>query len=474
MDLLPVVELTVGEENMLSVGDRVVVGVSGGPDSLALLDLLHRLSDGFKLELVVAHLHHGLRPEAEAEAEMVREQALRYGCPFHMGRTDVQAHAQQHRLSVESAARDLRRRFLLEIASQTGATKIALGHQADDQAETVLLRLLRGTGPAGLKGILPVRGPFIRPLLRIRRWQIEAYCRWRGLHPCQDLSNWSPEFTRNRVRHQLLPWLAREFNPAVVELLVRLAELARAEDAFLETQALAAYRQLARPDREGVLLELSSLQELPLALLRRVLRLAYREVLGREDKELPFEHVEALRRRLPCPRGELSLPGGVRGIWERGQLVLLPATAAPPVPFYAYPVSVPGVTYLPEAGWVLQARLLSVAEVGDPRRLAPIEALLDWAHLHPPLVARRRLPGDRFHPFGYPAPVKLKDFFINQKVPRRLRDRLPLVEDKQGIVWVGGVRVGARAALGEGTTDVLHLRLTPLEDEAEDGDKNFP
>ncbi|ACX53138.1 tRNA(Ile)-lysidine synthetase [Ammonifex degensii KC4] len=461
MDLLPVFRATIEEWRMLFPGDKVVVGVSGGPDSVALLDLLYRLREDKELSLYVAHLHHGLRAEADEEAAMVSELARRYGLPFFLDRVDVKKHAQQNKLSIETAARELRYRFLLEVAGEVGANRIALGHQADDQAETVLLHLLRGTGLSGLRGIPPVRGPFIRPLLRVRRAEIEAYCQWRGLSPCLDLSNWSLEYTRNRIRHQLLPLLAREFNPSIVEVLCRLAEIAREEDEFLEKEAGKAYRELRREAEEGLGLALEPLKTLPLALARRVVRLAYRELVG---EELPFEHVEAVRQWLYRPTGkELSLPKNVKVVREYDSLVFLPPQAKPSsVPFYAYPLRVPGITYLPEVGLLLEARLITPQELGDPRKLPSTEALLDWEVLVPPLRVRRRLPGDRFHPFGYPVPVKLKSFLINQKIPRYRRDRLPLVEDAEGIVWVGGVRISARVAVRPETRVGLHLRLYPF------------
>ncbi|RDV84656.1 tRNA lysidine(34) synthetase TilS [Ammonifex thiophilus] len=467
MDLLPVFKAAVEEWHMLLPGDKVVVGVSGGPDSVALLDLLCRLREEKRLSLYVAHLHHGLRAEAEAEAAMVSELAQKYGLPFFLDRVDVKEHARQSKLSIEAAARELRYRFLLGVAGEVGANRIALGHQADDQAETLLLHLLRGAGLSGLKGILPVRGPFIRPLLRVRRAEIEAYCRWRGLKPCYDLSNWSLEYTRNRIRHQLLPLLAREYNPSIVEVLCRLAEIIREEDEFLEREARRAYQELRREGEEGLSLALEPLKALPLALARRVVRLAYRELVG---TELPFEHVEAVRQWFYRPAGkELSLPKNVRVVREYDSLVFLPPQAEfSPVPFYAYPLRVPGITYLPEVGLLLEARLIAPWELGDPRRLPSTEALLDWEALVPPLRVRRRLPGDRFHPFGYPAPVKLKSFLINQKIPRYKRDRLPLVEDAEGIVWVGGVRISARVAVKPETRVGLHLRLYPFSAQEND------
>jgi len=294
---------------MVAPGDGVVAGVSGGPDSVALLDLLFRLREEFNLRLTVAHLNHMLRGrEAEEDAAFVAGLAARYGLPFTGERVDVRAYRAVHGGSLEEAAREVRYAFFARVAGETGAARVALGHNADDQAGTVLFHFLRGTGPAGLKGIPPVRGLFIRPLLTVRRAAIEAYLAERGLTARLDRSNVRPVYTRNKIRLLLLPLLEKEYNPRIVDALGRLAEVCREEDAYLEALAERALRDALLAHEEGLLrLKAAQVTALPLALRRRVIRLAWQRVTGSEYP-LDFGDVERVDRLLADPAGGKQTP----------------------------------------------------------------------------------------------------------------------------------------------------------------------
>ena len=445
---------------MLVSGDVVVVGVSGGPDSVALLDLLFRLRGEFGLKLHVAHLNHCLRPEAREEAEFVREMASAYGLPVTVEAVDVSGYARERRLSVEVAARELRYAFFARVLGAASATKVALGHQANDQAETILMNLIRGTGLAGLKGIPPVRGPYVRPLIETSRGAIEAYCVLRGLKTCRDPSNVALIYRRNRLRYELLPLLEREYNPEIISALGRLAAIVREEEEFLAKEAAKVYSRLRRASEEGVSLDGDALGFLPRAIQRRVVRLAYREVAG-TFYDLDFAHTEAVLALLGGGAGRiLTLPQGVKAIRLPAGL-LLRAGEMPVVPEFCYPLSVPGETFVKELGVTVKATF--ALPLRDPVASAPGEAWLDYERVVPPLLVRRRRPGDLFHPLGYPAPVRLKNFFINQKIPRYLRERIPLVVDAVGILWVAGVRPAERARVTAATKRCLHLRLISSE-----------
>jgi len=460
LDILPQVRETIKRFGMLTPGDAVVVGVSGGPDSVALLDLLSRLRDELGLRLHVAHLNHRLRPEAAEEAEFVRRLASGYGLPVTVDAADVPAYAGERRLSTEMAARELRYAFFTRVLSAVGAAKVALGHQADDQAETVLMNLLRGTGLAGLKGIPPVRGPFVRPLIEVRRAAIEAYCASRGLKTCYDASNIQTAYRRNKIRHELLPLLEREYNPALVPALGRLAAVLREEEEFLAAEAAKVYAGLRSVTVAGVYFDGAAISTLPRAMARRVVRLAYREVAG-SVYDLDFRHTEEVLRLLERATGrEVILPRGVKAVRIHGRL-LFRTGAVPAVPDFCYPLPVPGVAVIREIGVAVKAEL--VASGRDPATLPPQEALLDYERVRPPLFVRRRRAGDLFYPLGHPAPVRLKSFFINQKIPRYHRDRIPLVVDATGILWVAGVRPAEPVRVTSQTRRCLHLELIPLE-----------
>ncbi|MEW6182823.1 MAG: tRNA lysidine(34) synthetase TilS [Bacillota bacterium] len=462
MDILPQVQETIKRFGMFRPGDVVAVGVSGGPDSVALLDLLWRAKDDLRLRLYVAHLNHRLRAEAPREAEFVMGLAASYGLKAVTQEADVRSYAKEHRLSTEVAAREVRYRFFHSVLDRVGAVRMALGHQADDQAETVLLNIIRGAGLTGLKGIPPVRGPFVRPLIEVRRAAVESYCVFRGLKTCADTSNLSTEYLRNRIRHGLIPILEHGYNPAVVEALGRLADIAREEERFIADETSKFYDGITSVSEEGIDLDAAALAALPVALARRVVRSAYKTLSGGIG-ELDFPHTEKILDLLHSDAGrEVVLPRGLRVARSYKTLSMIRGKRRE-IPDYCRSVSLPGATPIPELNATLEARVKT--QGSDPSGLSPNEVLMDLDRLEPPLFARRRQPGDVFHPFGFRTPIKLKNFFIAQKIPRCYRDEIPLVIDASGIVWIGGVRVSARAAVTPETTRFLHLRLIYLTGE---------
>jgi len=437
-------------EGLLSQDDRVVVAVSGGPDSVALLDMLDRLRGELGLVLFVVHLDHCLRgKEAREDAEFVEDVARSRGLPFVLGVEDVAEFARREGCSVEEGAREVRYRFLERVARNLRADKVALGHTRDDQAETVLMRLIRGGGRRGLGGMAPRRGKFVRPLLQISRREILDYLREGGLPFKEDSTNRDLSFLRNRVRHILLPLLEKRFNPGISEVLSKEAEVWRAEDEYLETLAERAFEDILRDRGEKrIVLDIGGLLRYHIAIRRRVARLAYREVTG----DLPdFEATERLLRAAE-EGGWVDLPGGVRAQRAGGVLALRRGE----VPPFRYPLAVSGRTMVREAGLILEAEL-----VGRP----PPEVLkgdgctayIDWRAVKGNLWVRSRLPGDRIRPFGMCGTRKVKDVLIDGKVPRLLRDKVPLVVDEEGVLWVVGVCLSERARVGEETERVLRI-----------------
>ncbi|MDI6907277.1 MAG: tRNA lysidine(34) synthetase TilS [Thermoanaerobacterales bacterium] len=443
LDLVARVKAYCLRYRMFAPGERVLVGVSGGPDSVALLDVLYRLCGELGIELSVAHLNHLLRGrEAASDAAYVAGLADRYGLPLVLEECNVRDAWRERGGSLQAVAREMRYRFYERAAEKTGAARVALGHQADDHAETILFNFLRGTGIAGLAGIPPVRERYVRPLLAERRRTIEDYCRERGLAPREDASNLKRVYTRNRLRLELIPYLEREYNPNLVPTLLRMAEVLREEEALLEAEAGRVLAGVVRAVDEdaAAALERRPLLELPPALQRRVVRGAWEALPG--GAELPFEHVERVLDLARRPRGggRVELPGGARAVREGDRLVLRRGGGERPVPF-SYPLAVPGETAVPEAGKVIAATVAGAADgLPDPRLLAPRGTVLDLDRLAPPLTVRSRRPGDMFAPSGG-GTVKLKKFLIDAKVPRSARDAVPLVVDGEGrIAWVAGLR----------------------------------
>ncbi len=442
---------------------RLVVGVSGGPDSLCLIHTLARLAPG---RIHIAHLDHGLRgEEGAADARFVGSLAAAWRLPATIERRAVTQRS-------EDAARRTRYAFFAHVAAESGATAVATGHTADDQAETVLLRLLRGAGLTGLAGMAADTTLYgvrvIRPLLNVRRSQTHAYCRRHLIEVREDSSNRSMEFTRNRLRSQLMPAL-RSFNPRIEEALLRIARLAAEEEEYWRGELPRLWKE-ASINAEGAEIRLprQPLGSLPRAARGRLLREAHRRLAGRANA-VEDVHVRRLLDFLEAGSGKaMSLPGDVHAETEHDALVLSfnrPKDAS----WSATRVAIPGET---QAGpWDILCTLhprhpLSPLKLqsqdGRPEAgPGPWRACLDLDQAGPSLILRPRHPGDRYRPTGMSAPKKLQDILIDARVPRQLRDLVPILEGEAGILWAGGHRIAEEAKVSQTTRTALEVRLEP-------------
>lgn len=458
------------DHGLLRPGEGVLVGVSGGPDSTCLLLILAALRPSLRFRLHAAYFDHGLRgPGAAArEQRFVRSLAEALAVPLRCGVGDVRGHARAHRRSLEEAARELRYRFLAEAAREAGCEAVAVGHTQDDQAETVLLHLLRGSGVRGLAAMAPASSwpvaggdgapRLVRPLLGVSHDDTEGCCRDVGLAPQQDPSNRSRAHLRNRVRRELLP-LLRRYNPRIDEALARLAGAAAADIELLE--GLAAVALADEPSGGGVVrLKRRRLAALAPALRGHAVRLAVGRLLG-DVRGLGERHVRALLRASEGRTGaQLQLPRGLRAEVTRDTLVL--STAPPETPL-ALPegeeaLPVPGSARL--GPWRVRARLLRRAPPDLKAAAGRTTVVLDADACGGALWLRRRRPGDRFQPLGLSQPKKLQDFFVDAHVPRAERDAVLLVCSGRGIAWVVGQRPADWAKVTVATRRLLRLRAT--------------
>lgn len=487
--LLDRVRQNVEQHHLLSSGETIVVGVSGGPDSLSLLHMLCRLRKEYQLTLHVAHLHHGLRgSDADGDADFVQALATDWGLPCTVERVDVPALAREHRLSIEEAARRARYGFLWRKAEAVGARTVAVGHNADDQAETVLMHWLRGSGLAGLRGMLPMTSlgdyrlfpapdqehpapklGLIRPLLVATRTEIEAYCDFYSLTPRFDQSNLDTTYFRNWLRHEVFPLLAQH-NPNVREVIRRSAQVIADDYVLLRSVLEDAWpRVVVEQSAVRIAFDLEVWRQLPTSLKRSTLREAI-HLLRRSLRNINFVHVEnALLVGRDGTTGEkATLPQGLVLTVEYERLTISdgadpgPKPASPILSAGSLPlaVTVPGRTQLPGSDWSLVARVLMRSEL--PRDWAsnadPWRAFLDLEAAGHGLWLRTREAGDRFQPLGMDGhSVKLTDYLTNEKVPRNQRDLLPLLVGKDGIAWVCGHRLDERAKVREGTAEILML-----------------
>ncbi len=454
--LLERVRATIDQHRMLNPGETVLVAVSGGIDSVVLLDLLQRVGPDYGVSLHVAHLDHGIRGSASSDdARFVVRLAEGCGLPIHVSRLGPDALAAHRGHGPEGAAREARLAFLESVAGKIGAERIALGHNANDRAETVLHRLARGTGPTGLRGILPVRRPYVRPLIDTTRDEIDAYARERKLVWRDDASNADVSFARNRIRHRVLPEL-EAINPRAVEAICRgslLASEAEEANRFLASTLWAGV--CPEEGAERLTLRRGALISYPPVVQRLLLREGARRVRG-DLVGIEHDHVEAVVRLIaPGPaHGELSLPG--LHIRLQSDEILLTRVAEVPLAPWAFPVDL-GETEIAEPPISLR---LAIVENEPP----PVNAADRWTELADadrivyPLELRSRREGDRFVPFGLGKRVKLKDFLIDERVPYFDRGRLPLLCDREKIVWVVGVRLSNEVRITGATQRYLSMQ----------------
>lgn len=453
---------TIRRFSMIEPGEKVLVAVSGGPDSVALLYALHSISKEIGISLHAAHLNHSFRgEESDADEQYVSQLAEKLEVPFTSEKIDVPAIRETLRLSPEEAARLVRYEFLERVAAEIQADRIAVGHTADDQVETVILNLLRGTGIDGLAGMPPVRNKIIRPLVEVRRSAVEEYVEHLHLHPRIDSSNLTASYTRNRIRLDLLPLLRREYNPELDTAVLRLLELARADSAYLNVEVQKALGKLVTSRKTGsVVLDAAELSALPLAVKRRVLREALREIRG-GLADVGFIHVDELVRLLEAESNfEVELPGGAFARRRGGSFVLLSSKPVELPIIYCHEVKVPGATSVREIDATLVAELVSKpTELVLPRGSG--EIVLDYGRISGTLVVRNWRPGDRIRPLGMHGRKKVQDIFVDGKIPREARHRIPLIADEQKVVWVAGLVMSEEVKITEATQEFLSLRARP-------------
>lgn len=440
------------EQRLIVPGERVSVAVSGGADSVALLRVLLELRGPLGAVLSVAHFNHKIRgAEADVDEQFVKNLAQQFELEFHSGSGEAPAYAREHRMSLETAARELRHNWFAKLVSDGRADKIATAHTQDDQAETVLMRILRGAGTRGLAAISPwqrQRG-LIRPLLTVTRQEVEAYLQglkqpWR-----EDSSNKDLRHARNQVRHELLPLLQRNYNPAIRQQLADLAEVARGEEEYWQEQLTGLMARLVRsgkPSRSGrsnrqqetLALDLAALQALPVAVQRRLLR----GIGERFGVALEFKHVQELL--LFARQGQtaktLELPGGLVANRSLRELQVSHGAGVLAAAEYRYLLQVPGQVVVTELGTTIRAQVLTLS--GDAELSRYNFGLLDRALLAPELTIRNWRAGDRFFPAHTRSPKKVKELLqpgrLGQEVSPAERKSWPVIESAGEIVWMRG------------------------------------
>jgi len=437
----------------------VLVAVSGGADSVALLDMLVQLREE-RLKLVVAHLNHSLRgADSDADQEFVARLAAGYGLLCVSKRAAVAALAQSSRLSLEDAGRRARYAFFAEAAKAHGATSIALAHHRDDQAETVLIRLLRGAGGGGLSAMSAGSASLLkRPLLQITRSEIERYLKMRGLTHRTDASNADTAILRNSVRHELIP-LLRRYNPRITERLAATAEILAADEELLDQLTAAAYARLARIGSSQISFSVEGVAGEPRGLRLRLYRRALLDARG-DLQRIALSHLESIDRLLTSERPNtiFKLPGDCFAARSYGTLSF---GTLDPLPNESWELAIDGEGswQLPGGGSLLVQRVPPPGDLdpGDPR-----VAFLDLERAPFPWLLRGFAPGDRFRPLGMAGRQKVKELFINEKIPAQQRRRIPLLVSSGKIIWVAGLRMGEDARVTAESCAVVRVEIPEI------------
>jgi len=470
--------------HLLDRGQTVVVGVSGGADSLCLLHLLRDLAADGEITIIAAHLHHGIRgPEADSDAAHVEALCEQWGVPHLNGHADVPALAQERGLSTEEAARQARYAFLAETARAQGADSVAVAHNADDQVETILMHLLRGSGLDGLCGMRPdawieepTRPPgqprirLIRPLLSTPRGEIEAYNQAHGIQARFDRSNLDTSYHRNRLRQELIPYL-EGYNPNLRRTLLRMGAALSADRDLLDALLDQTWPQVTiQATSDVVRLDLMALRAQPLGIQRAILRRAV-ETLSHSLRNLGFVHIDdalaVMREGHVGTRA--TLPAGLMLTLGYDDLTLARQDyELPPIgPSLDAPIMVawPGVTLLSDGHWQLSLEAISAADLPPDwqRNTDPLLAFLDADRLREPLILRTRRRGDTFWPLGLGHEKALRSFMIDQKIPSPQRHRLPLLTSRDAIAWVVGWRIDQRFAVTASTERIVVARCRPVD-----------
>lgn len=455
-DLARTVKDTISKHTMFASGDVVLVAVSGGPDSVAMLSVLAEAASEFEISLHVFHLNHMLRETATEDAHFVEELAARMNLPATIEAFDVAAYCEEQKCGVETGAREVRYRLMDEVADRIGATKIATGHTLDDQVETSLMRLVRGAGATGLRGIPAVRGRYVRPLIGATRAQVVEWCENHGLSYRLDETNAVSDQLRNLVRLQILPVLEKA-NPNIRETILRAMELLTEDDEFLSELAADTLRQLERQSATGrIRMDLDAFTALPAALSNRVIR-ATVDKLGGDASDLTKDQLDEVRRQLDGNTPvEVHLTGGLRLWTEYGDIIVARESAEPPD--VERTLAIPGTTEVPELGIAITARFVDRNDLADTPS-GDGSAAVDAAAVADRLTVTGPRSGDRFRPFGMAGTKKLSDLFVDGKVPKRDRGKVPVVRSGEAIVWVVGHRIDDRFRIDERTERVLILEV---------------
>ncbi|HJF84891.1 MAG TPA: tRNA lysidine(34) synthetase TilS [Megamonas hypermegale] len=451
------------ENDLFSAHDRLVVACSGGPDSMALVDILRRLQHKHDLQLYIAHAEHGIRQESSLEdARYVQNYCRKYNLPFYLEHLNVPDFARERKMSMETAARVLRYRFLRKVKDATGSAKIATAHHLNDQAETFLQHLIRGAGSAGLSGMRAVNGDIVRPFLCLYRREIEAYCEKYDLQPRLDETNLSLEYERNKIRLELLP-LLEKYNSGIVKSICNSAKIIAEQNDYINFSAQKVYNNICKQSADGkVHLNVLQVKQEHIALRTALYRLIIRNVQGNLEN-ITAKHVDKIDRFVHSGHAGLilQLPQYLTAEYGYGEVIFQKNTAAnaPSAIENGYNIKIEMNT----AAVLPGGCIIEMKKVAKPFKITGnAQCFVDGDKLSGEIFVRTRCTGDKIMPKGMNGTKKVKDIFIDRKIPAKLRDSVPLVCDGRGIIWIAGVQQDNYYALNKDSKNIVYLSIKNL------------
>lgn len=459
----------IDKENLISKKDRILLGVSGGPDSLTMLDFFIKLTTERDIEIAVFHLNHLFRDEAKEEAQFVKRVCDNYNIDCYLEEFNVPDFAKNNNLSPEQAARKIRMKFLFSYQEDFNFDKISLAHNKDDLVETVFLNIFRGCSLSGLSGIEPISfindHKIIHPILSISRKEIEKYCQKENLKPRYDKSNDETVYTRNKIRHNIIPYIEKEINPSLKDVVMRMANLLKEEDEYLNNLAKKYYSDIViKEDDDKIIIDFTQFNELEEVIKRRIMFNSIYK-LKKVKADIYLKHYKEIKKLFAknATNKKIDLPDEIKikRIYEK--LIIKRGNFKVNVDNYSKTIKLDSIVNLPH-NYKLEIAKTNKYQGWRKDAGKTENCLVDFAKIKLPLKVRNRRPGDRFTPLGLNGSKKIKDYFIDEKIKRSTRDKIPLVvDDNNLIIWVVGYHMNDKVKINKETDNILKLSYTKKE-----------
>lgn len=448
----------VREYRLIEGNDNILIGLSGGADSMALLYILLELQERIDFNILIAHVNHGVRgDDALGDQKFVEKQAKKLNIPYYTKNVDMVGYGKGKGITSEEAGRELRYGFFRDILKDAGGGKIAVAHNKNDQAETLIMRFIRGTGVDGLKGMEYIAGDIIRPILGINRKDIEEYIEKNNIEIVTDMTNFQPIYNRNKIRLELIPYIKENFNPNIIEAMWRMSEISAIDSDYLEKQTEEKYMDLVKSEGMGiVVLDANGFLDLHTSMSQRVLRNSVLRVGGSLQgiSEAQISNAMYLIESKETGK-EVHLSNNIT-IRTSYDEVIIEIRSEEGQEDYNYEFEYPGLVNLYKIGYYFNIEILSREKYFDEKKNVRTK-YFDLDKINGNLRLRNRRNGDRFVPFGMKGSKKIKDYFIDEKIPKDLRDKIPLIVDKESILWVIGYRTDEKYRITDKTRNILKI-----------------